>query len=111
MQSQGLNPGMTFFFEGDDSTVADGQLSIHETGSEDFLTGLVCQGKWSVEKELLGSLYIKEGTVVLPSESKVRVAGGKTDFVLHRLFWRRKRKQLMNADNASTNSLSPASLV
>lgn len=39
LQTQGLNPGMTFFFEGDDSTVVDGQLSIHGTGSEDFFNG------------------------------------------------------------------------
>ncbi|MGH2564659.1 MAG: glycoside hydrolase family 172 protein, partial [Ginsengibacter sp.] len=39
LQAQGLKPGMTFFFEGDDSTVADGELRMHGTGSEDFFNG------------------------------------------------------------------------
>ncbi len=39
LQAQGLHPGMTYFFEGDDSTVADGALRIHGTGSEDYFNG------------------------------------------------------------------------
>jgi len=39
LQSQGLQTGMTTFFEGDDSTVADGELRMHGTGSEDFFNG------------------------------------------------------------------------
>lgn len=39
LQAQGLNPGMTLFFEGDDSTVIDGQLRMHGTGSEDYFNG------------------------------------------------------------------------
>jgi len=39
LQAQGLNPGMTIFFEGDDSTVVDGELRMHGTGSEDFFNG------------------------------------------------------------------------
>jgi D-arabinan exo alpha-(1,3)/(1,5)-arabinofuranosidase (non-reducing end) len=39
LQAQGLKPGMTLFFEGDDSTVADGELRMHGTGSEDFFNG------------------------------------------------------------------------
>lgn len=39
LQSQGLKQGMTSFFEGDDSTVADGELRMHGTGSEDFFNG------------------------------------------------------------------------
>ena len=39
LQSQGLRPGMTLFFEGDDSTVIDGKLAIHGTGSEDYFNG------------------------------------------------------------------------
>ena len=39
LQAQGLKPGMTTFFEGDDSTVVDGELRMHGTGSEDFFNG------------------------------------------------------------------------
>jgi hypothetical protein len=39
LQAQGLQPGMTYFFEGDDSTAVDGQFRIHGTGSEDYFNG------------------------------------------------------------------------
>ena len=39
LQAQGLRPGMTLFFEGDDSTAVDGQPAIHGTGSEDYFNG------------------------------------------------------------------------
>ncbi|MEP6746503.1 MAG: glycoside hydrolase family 172 protein [Bacteroidota bacterium] len=39
LQAQGLNPGMTYFFEGDDSTVVDGTMRLHGTGSEDYFNG------------------------------------------------------------------------
>ncbi|MEO5583452.1 MAG: glycoside hydrolase family 172 protein, partial [Saprospiraceae bacterium] len=39
LQAQGLQPGMTYFFEGDDSTVIDGSYRLHGTGSEDYFNG------------------------------------------------------------------------
>jgi len=39
LQAQGLKPGMTTFFEGDDSTLTDGIMRIHGTGSEDYFNG------------------------------------------------------------------------
>ncbi len=39
LQTRGLEPGMTGFFEGDDSTVVDGKLTMHGTGSEDYFNG------------------------------------------------------------------------
>jgi hypothetical protein len=39
LQAQGLNPGMTLFFEGDDVTRIDGELRMHGTGSEDYFNG------------------------------------------------------------------------
>ncbi len=39
LQSQGLRPGMTLFFEGDDVTVIDGEMRMHGTGSEDYFNG------------------------------------------------------------------------
>jgi hypothetical protein len=39
LQSQGKQAGMTYFFEGDDSTVVDGELRMHGTGSEDYFNG------------------------------------------------------------------------
>ncbi|MEP6728438.1 MAG: DUF2961 domain-containing protein, partial [Bacteroidota bacterium] len=39
LQAQGRNPGMTYFFEGDDSTVVDGTMRMHGTGSEDYFNG------------------------------------------------------------------------
>jgi hypothetical protein len=39
LQAQGLQAGMTYFFEGDDSTVIDGALRLHGTGSEDYFNG------------------------------------------------------------------------
>ncbi len=38
-QAQGLRPGMTLFFEGDDSTYVDGKMRMHGTGSEDYYNG------------------------------------------------------------------------
>lgn len=39
LQAQGLKPGMTLFFEGDDSTQIDGETRILGTGSEDYFNG------------------------------------------------------------------------
>lgn len=39
LQAQGLNSGMTLFFEGDDECYVDGQLRLHGTGSEDYFNG------------------------------------------------------------------------
>jgi hypothetical protein len=39
LQAQGLNSGMTIFFEGDDICLIDGKLRIHGTGSEDYFNG------------------------------------------------------------------------
>jgi Protein of unknown function (DUF2961) len=49
LQAQGLHPGMTSFFEGDDSTVVDGQMVIHGTGSEDYFNGgwYACPDRWA----------------------------------------------------------------
>ena len=38
-QTQGLRPGMTLFFEGDDSTYVDNKMRLHGTGSEDYYNG------------------------------------------------------------------------
>jgi hypothetical protein len=39
LQARGLQAGMTYFFEGDDSTAIDGNFRIHGTGSEDYFNG------------------------------------------------------------------------
>ncbi len=39
LQSQGMESGNTYFFEGDDQTTIDGELMVHGTGSEDFFNG------------------------------------------------------------------------
>ncbi len=39
LQAQGLQPGMTAFFEGDDVTTVDGEMRLHGTGSEDYFNG------------------------------------------------------------------------
>jgi hypothetical protein len=39
LQSQGLETGVTPFFEGDDQATIDGELVAHGTGSEDFFNG------------------------------------------------------------------------
>ena len=39
LQAQGLEPGSTPFFEGDDQTWIDGNLAVNGTGSEDFFNG------------------------------------------------------------------------
>jgi Protein of unknown function (DUF2961) len=39
LQAQGLQAGMTYFFEGDDSASIDGNFRIHGTGSEDYFNG------------------------------------------------------------------------
>ena len=39
LQSQGLNHGMTIFFEGDDICTIDGIERLHGTGSEDYFNG------------------------------------------------------------------------
>ncbi len=49
LQAQGLEPGQTLFFEGDDEATIDGELSIHGTGSEDFFNGgwYDIPGRWN----------------------------------------------------------------
>lgn len=46
--AQGLRPGVTLFFEGDDSTYVDGQMRLHGTGSEDYFNGgwYNVSGRW-----------------------------------------------------------------
>ncbi len=39
LQAQGLNSGITLFFEGDDMCLIDGELRLHGTGSEDYFNG------------------------------------------------------------------------
>ena len=39
LQAQGLDSGMTIFFEGDDECYIDGELRLHGTGSEDYFNG------------------------------------------------------------------------
>jgi hypothetical protein len=39
LQAQGMKAGMTYFFEGDDSTNVDGDFRMHGTGSEDYFNG------------------------------------------------------------------------
>ncbi len=39
LQAQGLEPGMTTFFEGDDVVTIDGEMRMHGTGSEDAFNG------------------------------------------------------------------------
>jgi hypothetical protein len=49
LQAQGLEPGGTPFFEGDDQATIDGELTIHGTGSEDFFNGgwYDVAGRWA----------------------------------------------------------------
>ncbi len=48
VQAQGLEPGHTGFFEGDDIVTIDGRLAIPGTGSEDMLNGgyYALPGRW-----------------------------------------------------------------
>jgi hypothetical protein len=39
LQAQGMVSGNTYFFEGDDETTIDGEMTIRGTGSEDFFNG------------------------------------------------------------------------
>lgn len=39
LQAQGINSGMTLFFEGDDECFVDGEMRLHGTGSEDYFNG------------------------------------------------------------------------
>lgn len=48
LQAQGMEPGTTGFFEGDDRVISDGQLAIPGTGSEDSFNGgwYDVSGRW-----------------------------------------------------------------
>ena len=63
-QSQGLESGNTYFFEGDDQTTIDGELVIHGTGSEDFYNGgwYDVPGRWETRRSfvLSGCLAYKK---------------------------------------------------
>ncbi|HOW69536.1 MAG TPA: DUF2961 domain-containing protein [Phycisphaerae bacterium] len=64
IQAQGEQPGGTLFFEGDDQTWLDGELTIHGTGSEDFFNGgwYDVPGRWDQRRSfpLSGCLdYLK----------------------------------------------------
>jgi len=54
LQAQGLKPGMTSFFEGDDSVAIDGVPCIHGTGSEDYFNGgwYACPDRWDTRMSL-----------------------------------------------------------
>jgi hypothetical protein len=39
LQAQGLEDGMTAFWEGDDRSIIDGEMRMHGTGSEDYFNG------------------------------------------------------------------------
>lgn len=54
LQSQGMEPGSTPFFEGDDQATIDGKLAVHGTGSEDFFNGgwYDVPGRWDGRKSL-----------------------------------------------------------
>jgi hypothetical protein len=39
LQTQGLEEGSTYYFEGDDRAFIDGKLKMHGTGSEDYFNG------------------------------------------------------------------------
>ncbi|KAA3440029.1 glycoside hydrolase family 172 protein [Rufibacter hautae] len=39
LQTQGLEEGSTYYFEGDDRAFIDGKLKLHGTGSEDYFNG------------------------------------------------------------------------
>lgn len=39
LNCQGLEPGHTYYFEGDDQATIDGELRLHGTGSEDYFNG------------------------------------------------------------------------
>ena len=39
LQAQGMEPGQTYFFEGDDRAIIDGELAVPGTGSEDSFNG------------------------------------------------------------------------
>ncbi len=51
-QSQGFESGNTYFFEGDDQTILDGEMAIHGTGSEDFYNGgwYDVPGRWETRR-------------------------------------------------------------
>lgn len=63
-QSQGLESGNTYFFEGDDQTTINGELVIHGTGSEDFYNGgwYDVAGRWGAQRSfpLSGCLGYKK---------------------------------------------------
>ncbi len=63
-QSQGLESGNTYFFEGDDQTTIDGELVVHGTGSEDFYNGgwYDVPGRWETKRSfpLSGCLGYKK---------------------------------------------------
>ncbi|RNI26494.1 glycoside hydrolase family 172 protein [Rufibacter latericius] len=48
LQTQGLEEGSTYYFEGDDRAFLDGKLKLHGTGSEDYFNGgwYAVQDKW-----------------------------------------------------------------
>lgn len=52
--AQGIRPGMTYFFEGDDSTATDNVFRIHGTGSEDYFNGgwYAFPDRWSTKMSL-----------------------------------------------------------
>jgi hypothetical protein len=54
-QSQGLETGNTYFFEGDDKTIIDGEPVINGTGSEDFYNGgyYDIPGRWDTRRSFV----------------------------------------------------------
>ena len=49
---KGSKPGVPLFWEGDDSTVTDGRMNIHGTGTEDYFNGgwYALKGRWDTAR-------------------------------------------------------------
>ncbi len=66
LQAQGKDPGIPTFFEGDDVTLADGEMTVHGTGSEDFFNGgwYALPGRWdrTLPLPVSGCLLYQEST-------------------------------------------------
>jgi hypothetical protein len=52
LTGKGFQPGVPLFWEGDDSTVADGRMTIHGTGTEDYFNGgwYALKGRWDTAR-------------------------------------------------------------
>lgn len=104
LQAQGLDKGMTIFFEGDDRAYIDGKLVIHGTGSEDYFNG-----GWYALPDRWDQAYSLPTHGSLEYSIPLARTGGYRFYVTDKLSFR--KDFLLNIEHGPENNAIPVDYV